>query len=194
MNPAAVRFCSRHRISWQGHSFHIRRTYGNRLHFGFHQSADFPVLLTAPWTCSRKAKLRYGRRKWATPDPANVRKILSVGVRKGDKPGLCVLRKRDHSPIAIGYDCRGGLCMVPPDFRGKIWLDRRHLSGRIVRSQNGGGLSTLSTGYQQPCLNLFRTGLFRYCTAIFGKSPGKNHGPVKECKMKESLILRGENG
>lgn len=67
----------------QGHSFHIRRTYGNRLHSGFHQSADFPVLLTAPWTCSRKAKLRYGRRKWATPDPANVRKILSVGVRKG---------------------------------------------------------------------------------------------------------------
>ena len=180
MNPAAVRFCSRHRISWQGHSFHIRRTYGHRLHFGFHQSADFPVLLTAPWTCSRKAKLRYGRRKWATPDPANVRKILSVGVRKGGQTGS--LRFAEKIPRSCRNRVRlpGRVIMVPPDFWGKIWLDRRHLSGRIVRSQNGGGLSTLSTGYQQPCLNLFRTGLFRYYTAIFGKSPGKNHGPVKE--------------
>ena len=47
---------------------------------------------------------------------------------RGDKPGLCVLRKKDHSPVAIGYDCRGGLCMVPPDFRGKIWLASRPLA------------------------------------------------------------------
>lgn len=68
----------------------------------------------------KKSEAALRAEKMGNARPGECSEDLECWSQKGGKPGLYVLRKRYPGPVAIGYDCRGGLCMVPPDFLDKI--------------------------------------------------------------------------